>query len=186
MVFRTFSGTKNQRDHPRDCQLPRTCRGKTAYATATALREHHCDSCDTASLLRATHIALMHQRALLLSLTASSAAAFVTPASMTIGTPSHALTRRWADDLDGAGADDAAAAPSLDAVETAVLNDALDTAAKQTAPRKKKKRPVDPERAATKFVKTATNPVTWKNGIYAGSLAVAVLLPVALLALAQK
>ena len=129
----------------------------------------------------------MHQRALLLSLTASSAAAFVTPASMTIGTPSHALTRRWADDLDGAGADDAAAAaPSLDAVETAVLNDALDTAAKQTAPKRKKKRPVDPERAATKFVKTATNPVTWKNGIYAGSLAVAVLLPVALLALAQK
>ena len=129
----------------------------------------------------------MHQRALLLSLTASSAAAFVTPASVTIGTPSHALTRRWADDLD----DDAApateaAAPSLDAVETAVLNDALDTAAKQTAPRKKKKRPVDPERAATKFVKTATNPVTWKNGIYAGSLAIAVLLPVALLALAQK
>ena len=129
----------------------------------------------------------MHQRALLLSLTASSAAAFVTPASVTLGTPSHALTRRWADDLDGAGADDAAAAaPSLDAVETAVLNDALDTAAKQTAPRKKKKRPVDPERAATKFVKTATNPVTWKNGIYAGSLAIAVLLPVALLALAQK
>ena len=129
----------------------------------------------------------MHQRALLLSLTASSAAAFVTPASVTIATPSHALTRRWADDLD----DDAApateaAAPSLDAVETAVLNDALDTAAKQTAPRKKKKRPVDPERAATKFVKTATNPVTWKNGIYAGSLAIAVLLPVALLALAQK
>ena len=129
----------------------------------------------------------MHQRALLLSLTASSAAAFVTPASVTISTQSIALTRRWADDLDGAGADDAAAAaPSLDAVETAVLNDALDTAAKQTAPRKKKKRPVDPERAATKFVKTATNPVTWKNGIYAGSLAVAVLLPVALLALAQK
>ena len=130
----------------------------------------------------------MHQkRALLLSLTASSAAAFVTPASMTIGTPSHALTRRWADDLDDAGADDdAGAAPSLDAVETAVLNDALDTAAKQTAPKRKKKRPVDPERAATKFVKTATNPVTWKNGIYAGSLAIAVLLPVALLALAQK
>ena len=127
----------------------------------------------------------MHQRALLLSLTASSAAAFVTPASVTIGTQSIALTRRWADDLDGAGADDAGTAPSLDAVETAVLNDALDTAAKQ-APRKKKKRPVDPERAATKFVKTATNPVTWKNGIYAGSLAVAVLLPVALLALAQK
>ena len=126
----------------------------------------------------------MHQRALLLSLTASSAAAFVTPASVTISTR---LTRRWADDLDDAGADDtAAAAPSLDAVETAVLNDALDTAAKQTAPRKKKKRPVDPERAATKFVKTATNPVTWKNGIYAGSLAIAVLLPVALLALAQK
>ena len=129
----------------------------------------------------------MHQRALLLSLTASSAAAFVTPASVTIGTRPAALTRRWADELDGAGADDdAAAAPSLDAVETAVLDDALDTAAKQTAPRKKKKRPVDPERAATKFVKTATNPVTWKNGIYAGSLAVAVLLPVALLALAQK
>lgn len=129
----------------------------------------------------------MHQRALLLSLTASSAAAFVTPASVTVGTRPAALTRRWADELD----DDAApateaAAPSLDAVETAVLNDALDTAAKQTAPRKKKKRPVDPERAATKFVKTATNPVTWKNGIYAGSLAVAVLLPVALLALAQK
>ena len=129
----------------------------------------------------------MHQRALLLSLTASSAAAFVTPASVTVGTRPAALTRRWADELD----DDAApateaAAPSLDAVETAVLNDALDTAAKQTAPRKKKKRPVDPERAATKFVKTATNPVTWKNGIYAGSLAVAVLLPVALRALAQK
>ena len=129
----------------------------------------------------------MHQRALLLSLTASSAAAFVTPASVTVGTRPAALTRRWADELD----DDAApateaAAPSLDAVETAVLNDALDTAAKQTAPRKKKKRPVDPERAATKFVKTATNPVTWKNGLSAGSLAIAVLLPVALLALAQK
>ena len=131
----------------------------------------------------------MHQRAILLSLTASSAAAFVTPASVTLSSKPVALTRRWADDLD----DDAApateaAAPSLDAVETAVLNDALDTAAKQTAPapRKKKKRPVDPERAATKFVKTATNPVTWKNGIYAGSLAIAVLLPVALLALAQK
>ena len=130
----------------------------------------------------------MHQRALLLSLTASSAAAFVTPASVTIGTQSIALTRRWADDLDDAAPATEPAAPSLDAVETAVLNDALDTAAKQTAPapRKKKKRPVDPERAATKFVKTATNPVTWKNGIYAGSLAVAVLLPVALLALAQK
>ena len=129
----------------------------------------------------------MHQRALLLSLTASSAAAFVTPASVTIGTRPAALTRRWADDLDGAGADDAAAAaPSLDAVETAVLNDALDTAAKQTAPKRKKKRPVDPERAATKFVKTATNPVTWKNGIYAGSLAFAVLLPAGLLLLAQK
>ena len=128
----------------------------------------------------------MHQRALLLSLTASSAAAFVTPASVTVGTRPAALTRRWADDLDDAAPATEAAAPSLDAVETAVLNDALDTAAKQTAPRKKKKRPVDPERAATKFVKTATNPVTWKNGIYAGSLAVAVLLPVALLALAQK
>ena len=128
---------------------------------------------------------MQQKRALLLSLTASSAAAFVTPASVTLSSKPVALTRRWADDLDGAGADDAAAAPSLDAVETAVLNDALDTAAKQT-PRKKKKRPVDPERAATKFVKTATNPVTWKNGIYAGSLAIAVLLPVALLALAQK
>ena len=60
----------------------------------------------------------MHQRALLLSLTASSAAAFVTPASVTIGTPSHALTRRWADDLDDAGADDtAAAAPAAEMVE---------------------------------------------------------------------
>ena len=129
----------------------------------------------------------MHQRALLLSLTASSAVAFVTPASVAIGTRPAALTRRWADDLDGAGVDDdAAAAPSLDAVETAVLNDALETAAKQTAPAPRKKRPIDPERAATKFVKTAANPVTWKNGIYAGSLAIAVLLPVALLALAQK
>ena len=127
----------------------------------------------------------MHQRALLLSLTASSAAAFITPASVALGTRPAALTRRWADDLDDAAPATEAAAPSLDAVETAVLNDALDTAAKQ-APRKKKKRPVDPERAATKFVKTATNPVTWKNGIYAGSLAIAVLLPVALLALAQK
>ena len=129
----------------------------------------------------------MHQkRALLLSLTASSAAAFVTPASVTIGTRPAALTRRWADELD----DDAApateaAAPSLEAMESAVLEDAVATAARAT-PRKKKKRPVDPERAATKFVKTATNPVTWKNGIYAGSLAIAVLLPVALLALAQK
>ena len=127
----------------------------------------------------------MHQRALLLSLTAPSAAAFVTPASVTLSSKPVALTRRWADDLDDAAPATERAAPSLDAVETAVLNDALDTAAKQT-PRKKKKRPVDPERAATKFVKTATNPVTWKNGIYAGSLAVAVLLPVALLALAQK
>ena len=37
-----------------------------------------------------------------------------------------------------------------------------------------------------KFVKTAANPVTWKNGIYAGSLAFAVLLPAGLLLLAQK
>ena len=132
----------------------------------------------------------MHQRALLLSLTASSAAAFVTPASVTIGTRPAALTRRWADELDGAGADDAApateaAAPSLEAMESAVLEDAVATAARAT-PAPRKKRPIDPERAATKFVKTAANPVTWKNGIYAGSLAIAVLLPVALLALAQK
>jgi len=131
----------------------------------------------------------MHQRALLLSLTASSAAAFVTPASVTIGTRPAALTRRWADDLDDAGADAApateAAAPSLEAMESAVLEDAVATAARAT-PAPRKKRPIDPERAATKFVKTAANPVTWKNGIYAGSLAIAVLLPVALLALAQK
>ena len=132
----------------------------------------------------------MHQRALLLSLTASSAAAFVTPASVTIGTRPAALTRRWADELDGAGADDAApateaAAPSLEAMESAVLEDAVATAAR-AKPAPRKKRPIDPERAATKFVKTAANPVTWKNGIYAGSLAIAVLLPVALLALAQK
>ena len=132
----------------------------------------------------------MHQRALLLSLTASSAAAFVTPASVTIGTRPAALTRRWADELDDAGADDAApateaAAPSLEAMESAVLEDAVATAAR-AKPAPRKKRPIDPERAATKFVKTAANPVTWKNGIYAGSLAIAVLLPVALLALAQK
>ena len=134
----------------------------------------------------------MHQRALLLSLTASSAAAFVTPASVTIGTrPAGLLTRRWADELDDAGADDAApateaAAPSLEAMESAVLEDAVATAVRATPAPRKKKRPIDPERAATKFVKTAANPVTWKNGIYAGSLAIAVLLPVALLALAQK
>ena len=133
----------------------------------------------------------MHQRALLLSLTASSAAAFVTPASVTLSSRPAALTRRWADELDDAGADDAApateaAAPSLEAMESAVLEDAVATAARATPAPRKKKRPVDPERAATKFVKTAANPVTWKNGIYAGSLAIAVLLPVALLALAQK
>ena len=123
-----------------------------------------------------------------------SVAAFAASSAFTLPRPAtfarkFVVARRAADDAaDGVAddaADDAAAAPSLDAVETAVLNDALETAAKQT-PRKKKKRPVDPERAATKFVKTATNPVTWKNGIYAGSLAIAVLLPVALLALAQK
>ena len=123
-------------------------------------------------------------------------AAFAASSAFTLPRPAtfarkFEVARRAADDAaDGVAddaADDVAAAPSLDAVETAVLNDALETAAKQTAaPRKKKKRPVDPERAATKFVKTATNPVTWKNGIYAGSLAIAVLLPVALLALAQK
>ena len=110
-------------------------------------------------------------------------AAFAASSAFTLPRPAT-FARKF--EVARRAADDAAAAPSLDAVETAVLNDALDTAAKQTAPRKKKKRPVDPERAATKFVKTATNPVTWKNGIYAGSLAVAVLLPVALLALAQK
>ena len=120
-------------------------------------------------------------------------AAFAASSAFTLPRPATfarklEVARRAADDAADGVDDDAAAAPSLDAVETAVLNDALETAAKQTAPapRKKKKRPVDPERAATKFVKTATNPVTWKNGIYAGSLAVAVLLPVALLALAQK
>ncbi len=117
-------------------------------------------------------------------------AAFAASSAFTLPRPATfarklEVARRATDDAADGVDDDAAAAPSLDAVETAVLNDALDTAAKQTAPRKKK-RPVDPERAATKFVKTATNPVTWKNGIYAGSLAVAVLLPVALLALAQK
>ena len=132
----------------------------------------------------------MHQRALLLSLTASSAAAFVTPASVTLSSRPAALTRRWADELDDAGADDTApateaAAPSLEAMESAVIEDAVATAAR-AKPAPRKKRPIDPERAATKFVKTAANPVTWKNGIYAGSLAIAVLLPVALLALAQK
>ena len=110
-------------------------------------------------------------------------AAFAASSAFTLPRPAT-FARKF--EVARRAADDAAAAPSLDAVETAVLDDALDTAAKQTAPRKKKKRPVDPERAATKFVKTATNPVTWKNGIYAGSLAIAVLLPVALLALAQK
>ena len=118
-------------------------------------------------------------------------AAFAASSAFTLPRPTtfarkFEVARRAADDAADGVDDDAGAAPSLDAVETAVLNDALDTAAKQTAPKRKKKRPVDPERAATKFVKTATNPVTWKNGIYAGSLAVAVLLPVALLALAQK
>ena len=130
----------------------------------------------------------MHSRAFLLVAAFAASSAFTLPRPATFARKFE-VARRAADDAaDGVAddaADDAAAAPSLDAVETAVLNDALDTAAKQT-PRKKKKRPVDPERAATKFVKTATNPVTWKNGIYAGSLAVAVLLPVALLALAQK
>ena len=133
----------------------------------------------------------MHSRAFLLVAAFAASSAFTLPRPATFARKFE-VARRAADDAaDGVAddaADDAAAAPSLDAVETAVLNDALDTAAKQTAPapRKKKKRPVDPERAATKFVKTATNPVTWKNGIYAGSLAIAVLLPVALLALAQK
>ena len=140
-----------------------------------------------------THIksaAAMHSRAFLLVAAFAASSAFTLPRPATFARKFE-VARRAADDAaDGVAddaADDAAAAPSLDAVETAVLDDALDTAAKQTAPRKKKKkRPVDPERAATKFVKTATNPVTWKNGIYAGSLAIAVLLPVALLALAQK
>ena len=131
----------------------------------------------------------MHSRAFLLVAAFAASSAFTLPRPATFARKFE-VARRAADDAaDGVAddaADDAAAAPSLDAVETAVLNDALDTAAKQTAPKRKKKRPVDPERAATKFVKTATNPVTWKNGIYAGSLAVAVLLPVALLALAQK
>ena len=151
MAFRTFSGSKNQRaasSPSLSAHVPLANYATAAYATAKC--EHHCPIVRyrIARPVASTHIAPMHQRALLLSLTASSAAAFVTPASVAIGTPSHALTRRWADDLDGAGVDDdAAAAPSLDAVETAVLNDALDTAAKQTAPKRKKKRPVDPERA---------------------------------------
>ena len=126
----------------------------------------------------------MHSRAFLLVAAFAASSAFTLPRPATFARKFE-VARRAADDAADGVDDDAAAAPSLDAVETAVLNDALDTAAKQTAPRKKK-RPVDPERAATKFVKTATNPVTWKNGIYAGSLAIAVLLPVALLALAQK
>ena len=118
-------------------------------------------------------------------------AAFAASSAFTLPRPATftrklEVARRAADDAADGVDDDAAAAPSLDAVETAVLNDALETAAKQTAPAPRKKRPIDPERAATKFVKTAANPVTWKNGIYAGSLAIAVLLPVALLALAQK
>ena len=127
----------------------------------------------------------MHSRAFLLVAAFAASSAFTLPRPATFARKLD-FARRAADDAADGVDDAAAAAPSLDAVETAVLNDALDTAAKQTAPKRKKKRPVDPERAATKFVKTATNPVTWKNGIYAGSLAVAVLLPVALLALAQK
>ena len=126
----------------------------------------------------------MHSRAFIFVAAFAASSAFTLPRPATFARKLD-FARRAADDAADGVDDAAAAAPSLDAVETAVLNDALDTAAKQT-PRKKKKRPVDPERAATKFVKTATNPVTWKNGIYAGSLAVAVLLPVALLALAQK
>ena len=129
----------------------------------------------------------MHSRAFLLVAAFAASSAFTLPRPATFARKLE-VARRAADDAADGVADDAGATPSLDAVETAVLNDALDTAAKQTAPapRKKRERPVAPERAATKFVKTATNPVTWKNGISAGSLAVAVLLPVALLALAQK
>ena len=127
----------------------------------------------------------MHSRAFLLVAAFAASSAFTLPRPATFARKFE-VARRAADDAADGVDDDAGTAPSLDAVETAVLNDALDTAAKQTAPKRKKKRPVDPERAATKFVKTATNPVTWKNGIYAGSLAIAVLLPVALLALAQK
>jgi hypothetical protein len=89
------------------------------------------------------------------------------------------------------GVEDTGAADGMDAVAapaSVVVDDAVEPAA-PTAPAAKKsfkKRPIDPERAATKFVKTATNAATWKNHLLYGSLAFAVLLSVALLALAQK
>jgi nitrous oxide reductase accessory protein NosL len=89
------------------------------------------------------------------------------------------------------GVEDTGAADGMDAVAapaSVVVDDAVEPAA-PTAPAAKKsfkKRPIDPERAATKFVKTATNAATWKNPLLYGSLAFAVLLPVALLALAHK
>ena len=126
----------------RESQLDRgPLRARAAANQRTRLRLH-CASITSTRASRipvpSTHIAPMHQRALLLSLTASSAAAFVTPASVAIGTRPAALTRRWADELDDAGADDAApateaAAPSLEAMESAVLEDAVATASRAEA-----------------------------------------------------
>ena len=72
-------------------------------------------------------------------------AAFAASSAFTLPRPATfarklEVARRAADDAADGVDDDAAAAPSLDAVETSVLNDVLDTAAKQTAPRKKKRR----------------------------------------------
>ena len=118
-------------------------------------------------------------------------AAFAASSAFTLPRPATfarklEVARRAADDAADGVDDDAAAARSgsmgrffrgAGAVCFAAVSKASFSTAVSTA---------SSEGAATKFVKTAANPVTWKNGIYAGSLAIAVLLPVALLALAQK
>lgn len=142
----------------------------------------------------------MHS-ALLVVVTLAASSAFTLPRPPL--TRNLKFARPSADGVEDAGAADGmdavaaptsdAAAPSLDAAEpaareSATAADDVEPAA-PTAPAAKKsfkKRPIDPERAATKFVKTATNAATWKNPLLYGSLAFAVLLPVALLALAQK
>ena len=88
-----------------------------------------------------------------------------------------------ADDADAAVAEAAADT----AADTAADADAAAVAAAVAEPPKQvKPKPKGRKSLAERSLRTAANPITWKNGLYAGSLAIAVALPVGLLLLAQK
>mmetsp|Transcript_16635 Transcript_16635/g.49676 ORF Transcript_16635/g.49676 Transcript_16635/m.49676 type:complete len:118 (+) Transcript_16635:196-549(+) len=117
----------------------------------------------------------MHRRSALLVAWALAAVSALAPPRTAVRRPARARAAE-----DGALGDEVE--PIEAVTEVAEEPDAISQIVSGEKKKKAKRRGV----TADKFVKTAANPTTWKNGIYAGSLAFAVLLPLGLLALAQK